>query len=83
LIDLPLYAVQSDHSGRQIPGGRSASTTIIAGSEVDAYWPPHRLIADLVEAGLRVVRVTWDRRTRGGKREAARFRTLLSPFPGA
>ena len=34
--------------------------------------------ADLVEAGLRVVRVTWDRVTRGGKREAARLRTLLA-----
>ena len=71
--------------------------TIVAGYEVDAYWPTHRLIAeldgeefhhdfeadrakdaDLVEAGLRVVRVTWDRLTRGGKREAVRFRRLLS-----
>jgi very-short-patch-repair endonuclease len=34
--------------------------------------------ADLVEAGHRVVRVTWDRLTRGGQRQAARFRTLLT-----
>ncbi|HET8756877.1 MAG TPA: DUF559 domain-containing protein [Solirubrobacteraceae bacterium] len=33
--------------------------------------------ADLVEAGLRVVRVTWARLTTQPKREAARFRTLL------
>jgi very-short-patch-repair endonuclease len=33
--------------------------------------------ADLVEAGLRVIRVTWDRLTRQPRREAARFRTLL------
>jgi very-short-patch-repair endonuclease len=69
---------------------------IVVGYEVDAYWPPRRLVAeldgedfhqdfeadrakdaDLVEAGLRVVRVTWDRLTRGGEREAARFRSLL------
>ena len=71
--------------------------TIVAGYEVDAYWPAHRLIAeldgepfhedfeadrlkdaDLVEAGLRVVRLTWERLTRQPKREAARFRTLLT-----
>ena len=34
--------------------------------------------ADLVEAGLRVVRLTWDRLTGQPTREAARFRTLLS-----
>jgi very-short-patch-repair endonuclease len=34
--------------------------------------------ADLVEAGLRVVRVTWDRLTRQPRREAARFRTPLA-----
>jgi very-short-patch-repair endonuclease len=33
--------------------------------------------ADLVEAGLRVVRLTWDRLTRQPKREAARVRTRL------
>jgi hypothetical protein len=46
--------------------------TFIAGYEADRAKD-----ADLVEAGLRVVRVTWDRLTRGGRREAARFRTLL------
>jgi len=70
---------------------------IVAGYEVDAYWPTHRLIAeldgeeyhpdfetdrakdaDLVEAGLRVVRVTWERLTTQRKREAARFRRLLA-----
>ena len=70
---------------------------IVAGYEVDAYWPAKGLIAeldgeefhddfeadrakdaDLVEAGLRVVRVTWDRLTHQPKREAARFRRLLS-----
>jgi very-short-patch-repair endonuclease len=34
--------------------------------------------ADLVEAGLRVVRVTWDRLTAQTRREAARFRKLLT-----
>ena len=34
--------------------------------------------ADLVEAGLRVVRVTWDRLTAQPRREAARFRKLLA-----
>ena len=34
--------------------------------------------ADLVEAGLRVVRVTWARLTTSPKREAARFRRLLA-----
>jgi very-short-patch-repair endonuclease len=34
--------------------------------------------ADLLEAGLRVVRVTWDRVTQDAKREAARFRRLLA-----
>jgi very-short-patch-repair endonuclease len=71
--------------------------TFVAGYEVDAYWPAHRLIAeldgeefhedfeadrakdaDLVEAGLRVVRVTWARLTTAPKREAVRFRRLLS-----
>jgi very-short-patch-repair endonuclease len=71
--------------------------TIVAGYEVDAYWPSHRLIAeldgeefhqdfeadrakdaDLVEAGHRVVRVTWERLTTRPRREAARFRTLLA-----
>jgi very-short-patch-repair endonuclease len=74
---------------------------IVAGYEVDAYWPANRLVAeldgedyhqdfeadrakdaDLVEAGLRVVRVTWDRLTTQPRREATRFRRLL-PFPGA
>jgi very-short-patch-repair endonuclease len=69
---------------------------IVAGYEVDAFWRPQRLVAeldgeefhqdfeadrakdaDLVEAGLRVVRLTWDRLTRQPKREAARFRRLL------
>jgi very-short-patch-repair endonuclease len=69
---------------------------IVAGYEVDAYWPAKKLVveldgeefhqgfeadrlkdADLVEAGLRVVRVTWDRLTLEPKREARRFRTLL------
>ncbi|HEX5618446.1 MAG TPA: DUF559 domain-containing protein [Solirubrobacteraceae bacterium] len=71
--------------------------TIVAGYEVDAYWPTHRLIAeldgaefhddfeadrakdaDLVEAGHRVVRLTWDRFTQQPRREAARFRRLLA-----
>jgi very-short-patch-repair endonuclease len=71
--------------------------TIVAGYEVDAYWPAKRLVAeldgeefhddfeadrakdaDLVEAGLRVVRVTWDRFARQSRREAARFRRLLA-----
>jgi very-short-patch-repair endonuclease len=39
--------------------------------------------ADLVEAGNRVIRVTWDRLTLAPKREAQRFRTLLRPFPSA
>ena len=75
---------------------------IVAGYEVDAYWPAKHLVAeldgeefhqdfeadrakdaDLVEAGFRVVRVTWDRLTHGAQREAARFRTLLGGFPGA
>jgi very-short-patch-repair endonuclease len=70
---------------------------IVAGYEVDAYWPASKLIAeldgeeyhhdfeadrakdaDLVEAGLRVVRLTWDRLTRQPKREAARFTRLLA-----
>jgi len=59
--------------------------TIVAGYDVDAYWPAHRLVAELdgeafhenFEAGLRVVRVTWDRLTTQPKREAARFRRLL------
>ena len=34
--------------------------------------------ADLVEAGLKVVRVTWDRLTRQPRREAARIRRLLT-----
>jgi very-short-patch-repair endonuclease len=34
--------------------------------------------ADLVEAGLRVVRLTWDRLTHQPRREAARFRRLLA-----
>jgi very-short-patch-repair endonuclease len=34
--------------------------------------------ADLVEAGLRVVRLTWDRLTTQPGREAKRFRTLLA-----
>jgi very-short-patch-repair endonuclease len=34
--------------------------------------------ADLVEAGHRVVRVTWHRLTSDPKREAKRFRTLLT-----
>jgi very-short-patch-repair endonuclease len=70
---------------------------IVAGYEVDAYWPAGNLIAeldgydthintfeedrakdaDLVEAGHRVVRVTWDRLTCQPLREAARFRRLL------
>jgi very-short-patch-repair endonuclease len=71
--------------------------TIVAGYEVDAYWPESKLIAeldgedyhqdfeadrakdaDLVEAGLRVVRVTWDRLTQQPRREAQRFRKLLA-----
>ena len=74
---------------------------IVAGYEVDAYWPAYRLIAeldgeqyhtdfeadrakdaDLVEAGYRVVRVTWVRLTTECMRGAARFRRLLA-FPGA
>jgi very-short-patch-repair endonuclease len=70
---------------------------IVAGYEVDAYWPAKQLVAeldgeefhddfetdrakdaDLVEAGLRVVRVTWDRLTAQTRREAARFRKLLT-----
>jgi very-short-patch-repair endonuclease len=70
---------------------------IVAGYEVDAYWPANRLVAeldgedyhqdfetdrakdaDLVEAGLRVVHVTWDRPTAQPRREAARFRKLLA-----
>jgi very-short-patch-repair endonuclease len=70
---------------------------IVAGYEVDAYWPAKRLLAeldgedyhqdfeadrakdaDLVEAGNRVIRVTWDRLTEQPKREAARFRRLLA-----
>ena len=73
------------------------TNTIVAGYEVDAYWPTHRLVAeldgeefhedfetdrakdaDLVEAGLRVVRLTWERLTGQPAREAARFKTLLS-----
>jgi very-short-patch-repair endonuclease len=71
--------------------------TIVAGYEVDAYWPASQLVAeldgedyhqdfeadrakdaDLVEAGLRVVRVTWDRLTQQPRREAVRFRRLLA-----
>jgi very-short-patch-repair endonuclease len=70
---------------------------IVAGYEVDAYWPAKALVAeldgedyhqdfeadrakdaDLVEAGLRVVRVTWHRLTTQPRREATRFRTLLT-----
>jgi very-short-patch-repair endonuclease len=70
---------------------------VVAGYEVDAYWPANHLVveldgedfdqdfesdrakdADLVEAGLRVVRLTWERFTAQPRREAARFRTLLS-----
>ncbi|HET8754369.1 MAG TPA: type IV toxin-antitoxin system AbiEi family antitoxin domain-containing protein [Solirubrobacteraceae bacterium] len=70
---------------------------IVAGYEVDAYWPARRLVAeldgeafhndfeadrakdaDLLEAGLRVVRVTWHRLTTQPRREAARFRRLLT-----
>jgi very-short-patch-repair endonuclease len=82
---------------------RPETNTIVAGYEVDAYWPTHQLIAeldgehfhldfeadrakdaDLVEAGLRVVRVTWERLTGQPTREAARFETLLSsPYGGS
>jgi hypothetical protein len=34
--------------------------------------------ADLLAAGHRVVRLTWDRLTRQPRREAARFRRLLA-----
>ena len=70
---------------------------IVAGYEVDAYWPAKNLIAeldgedyhpdfhadrekdaDLLEAGYRVVRVTWERLTARRAREAARFRRLLA-----
>jgi very-short-patch-repair endonuclease len=76
---------------------RPEINAIVAGYEVDAYWPAKRLIAeldgeefhqdfeadrakdaDLVEAGLRVVRVTWDRLIQQPRREAARFRRLLA-----
>jgi very-short-patch-repair endonuclease len=75
---------------------------IVAGYEVDAFWPAKRLIAeldgeefhqdfeadrakdaDLVEAGNRVIRLTWARLTLEPKREAQRFRTLLRAFPSA
>jgi very-short-patch-repair endonuclease len=75
---------------------RPEINAIVAGYEVDAYWPAHALVAeldgrefhddfeadraknaDLVEAGLRVVRLTWHRLTRQPRREAARFRRLL------
>jgi hypothetical protein len=39
--------------------------------------------ADLLEAGLQVVRLSWRRLTTQPEREAARFRTLLGAFPGA
>ena len=70
---------------------------IVAGYEVDAYWPAHNLIAeldgedyhqdfeadrakdaDLVEAGHRVIRLTWKRLTTQPRREAQRFRRLLA-----
>jgi very-short-patch-repair endonuclease len=70
---------------------------IVAGYEVDAYWPAKNLVAeldgeefhddfeadrakdaDLVEAGLRVIRVTWERLTTQPRREATRFRRLLA-----
>jgi very-short-patch-repair endonuclease len=70
---------------------------IVAGYEVDAYWPAKNLVAeldgeefhddfeadrakdaDLVEAGLRVIRVTWGRLTTQPRREATRFRRLLA-----
>jgi very-short-patch-repair endonuclease len=70
---------------------------IVAGYEVDAYWPAKRIVAeldgedyhqdfeadrakdaDLVEAGHRVIRLTWDRLTSQPQREAARFRRLLA-----
>jgi very-short-patch-repair endonuclease len=69
---------------------------IVAGYEVDAYWPTSRLIAeldgedyhqdfeadrekdaDLLAAGHRVVRITWERLTERPRREAKRFRALL------
>ena len=34
--------------------------------------------ADLVEAGLRVIRLTWERLTQHPTREATRFRRLLA-----
>ena len=70
---------------------------IVAGYEVDAYWPTRNLVAeldgedyhqdfeadrvkdaDLLEAGHRVIRLTWERLTRQPNREAARFRRLLA-----
>jgi very-short-patch-repair endonuclease len=76
---------------------RPEINAIVAGYEVDAYWPAKKLVAeldgehyhqdfetdrakdaDLVEAGLRVVRLTWDRLTQQPRREASRFRRLLT-----
>jgi hypothetical protein len=64
---------------------RSAARTLtdLAGSLLPRRPYPRsqrcaRRSRDLVEAGLRVVRITWQRLTRGGKREAVRFRTLLT-----
>ena len=58
-----------------IPATSPARTlTDLAGYEVDR--PPQRRRP--VEAGLKVVRVTWERLTLQPNREAARFRTLLS-----
>jgi very-short-patch-repair endonuclease len=77
---------------------RPHTNQVVAGHEVDIFWPDQRLIveldgreyhddedafeddrdkdADLVAAGFRVVRVTWNRLTQEPEREAARLRRL-------
>jgi very-short-patch-repair endonuclease len=49
----------------------------------DAFETDRAKDADLVEAGHRVVRVTWERLTETPRREARRFRTLLAPQSSA